>query len=247
MKNNAKGVKRGGKVFVFQHVDCEGPGVFAQAALQQGFELVFVSPSVRLPTEAEVSNARGLIVLGGPMGVYEGEKFPWIASEVEWIRKAVHTGMPVIGICLGSQILAAALGARVFPQSHKEIGWDEIELLPDSRQDPLLRDIPSPLKVFHWHGDTFDLPKGAVCLARSRSCRNQIFRFGANAWGLQCHLEIERADPVVWSEVYRQEVRETSAPTLGEDFGRDSERYWPLLRPVAREVAGRFFGFCSGI
>jgi len=247
MKNSVKGQGLAGKVLVFQHVDCEGPGIFAQAALKQGFELVILDPSKRLPTAEEMFEARGLIVLGGPMGVYESGRYSWIAAEVERVGEAVRSGKPVIGICLGSQVLASALGARVFPHTRKEIGWDDIELLPGSQQDPLLRDLPSPLEVFHWHGDTFDLPEGAVCLAQSRTCRNQIFRFGAKAWGLQCHLEIERTDPITWSKVYQEEVRKTRAPTVGEDFDRDTDRYWPLLQPVARQVAGRFFGFCSGV
>ena len=234
------------KILVFQHVDCEGPGVFGRVARKAGAQLSTVHPSKSFPHAREVTEASGLIVLGGPMGVYESDRYAWIAREVELVGKAVSAGKPVIGICLGSQILAAALGARVYPHDHKEIGWDDIELAPASRQDPLFYDLPSPLKVFHWHSDTFDLPAGAVRLASSRFCRNQAFRFGKGAWGLQCHLEIERADPLSWAGVYLEEVKKTIVPTVGVDLGRDTDQHWPPLQPFAEKMAERFFSFCSG-
>ena len=234
------------KVLVFQHVDCEGPGVFGRVAPQACVRLSTVHPSKSLPHGREMAGISGLIVLGGPMGVYESDRHAWIAREVELVGEAVRAGKPVIGLCLGSQILAAALGARVYPHDHKEIGWDDIELAPAARQDPLFCDLPSPLKVFHWHSDTFDLPAGAIRLASSRLCRNQAFRFGKRAWGLQCHLEIERADPLTWAGIYREEVEKTGAPTTGVDFGRDTDQHWPPLQPVAQKVAERFFSFCSG-
>lgn len=231
-----------GKILVFQHVDCEGPGVFGEC----GARLESFDPAKRLPSEQELSRAAGLIVLGGPMGVYQTERHPWLAREVELVGKAARAGKPVIGICLGSQILAAALGARVYPHDRKEIGWDHIALSPDAMSDPLFCDMPSPLQVFHWHGDTFDLPSRAVLLALSSVCKHQIFRFGKRAWGLQCHLEISREDPANWAAVYAEEVIQTNAPTVGDDFGRDTELYWPRLRTFAGKMAKRFFGFCSG-
>ena len=228
-------------IFVFQHVDCEGPGAFGGSAAA----LEIRDPSRRLPSRDEIAASSGLIVLGGPMGVYETERYPWMTEEIDRVACAVRAGKPVLGVCLGSQILAAALGARVYPHARKEIGWDDIELLAGARDDPLLTGLPSTVKAFHWHGDTFDLPAGAVHLASSRTCRNQAFRFGPNAWGLQCHLEIDRDDPLNWAQVYCEEVRETGAPTVGTNFRADTEMFWPLLRNHAERVATRFVTLCS--
>jgi GMP synthase (glutamine-hydrolysing) len=132
----------------------------------------------------------GLIVMGGPMNVDETDKYPFLADEVDWIKKAVETRLPVLGICLGSQLLAKALESHVYPNPIKEIGWYEVEWLPATRDDPLFDGVSTPSTVFQWHGDTFDLPKGAARLARSTHCQNQAFRFGATAYGLQFHLEV---------------------------------------------------------
>jgi GMP synthase-like glutamine amidotransferase len=228
-------------IFVFQHVDCEGPGVFEACA---GPSLRVFVPSRELPAEGDLLSAAGLIVLGGPMGVYEKEQHPWMVEELNRVRAAVRSGIPVLGICLGSQILAAALGASVYPQTHKEIGWDDIQLSEAATDDPLLGGMPTKLKVFHWHGDTFDLPGGAVHLASSPLCENQAFRFSDNAWGFQCHLEIDREDPVRWAQVYGEEVRHAAAPTVGSDLLGDTEKFWPALRKHAEQVAERFVGRC---
>jgi GMP synthase (glutamine-hydrolysing) len=221
-------------VFVFQHVDCEGPGVFARPdALLKVFR-----PAEDIPSGPDMASASGLVVLGGPMAVYESDQHPWIAREVDLVRGAVRDGKPVLGICLGSQILAAALGSRVYRHDCQEIGWDDITLAPGAEQDPLLSGLPSPLKVFHWHGDTFDLPAGAVHLASSRLCRNQAFRFGDKAWGFQCHFEIDRNDPKNWAGVYREQSI--------DKLERETGLYWQALQPYAEKIARRFFAFCAG-
>ena len=131
--------------------------------------------------------------MGGPMNADETDRFPFLADEVRWLRQAVDTGLPVLGVCLGAQLLAKALGARVYANRVKEIGWYATELLPAAADDRLFCDIASPVTVFHWHGDTFDLPHGAVQLARSAQCENQAFRFGPSAYALQFHLEMTAA------------------------------------------------------
>lgn len=229
------------KLYVFQHVDCEGPGAVGRAAGEYGLALERFQPARSLPAGEE---AAGLLILGGPMGVYEAGRHPWIADESACCRRFVDSGKPVLGICLGSQILASALGARVYPHERKEIGWGEVSLESAAAGDPLLGGLPSPFKAFHWHGDTFDLPAGSVHLARSKVCANQIFRFGASAWGFQCHFEVERDDPLKWAGEYRDEVRKENAPTIGEDFHKDTEAYWPPLQPVAETIADRFIRLC---
>jgi GMP synthase-like glutamine amidotransferase len=124
------------------------------------------------------------------MNVDDVDRYPYLADEVQWIQTAVASGMPVLGICLGSQLLAKALGARVYPNGTKEIGWYSIELTPAAADDILFGACQPTETVFQWHGDTFDLPAGAVLMASSAACRHQAFRFGRSAYGLQFHLEV---------------------------------------------------------
>ena len=136
------------------------------------------------------NEAAGLVVLGGTMSANDGDRFPFLVAELDWIREAVRRQVPMLGICLGAQLLAKALGAAVFRNAQAEIGWYQVELLPDAAEDRLFRDRSARETVFHWHGDTFDLPAGSVHLARSPLCRHQAFRYGAMAYGLQFHVEM---------------------------------------------------------
>lgn len=201
-------------------------------------------PQKGLPPDDALARASGLLILGGPMGVYERQLHSWIDRELASIRAALARNKPVLGICLGSQMLAAALHARVYPHTRKEIGWADIHFHPAARNDPLFSDAPSPLGVFHWHGDTFDLPDGAVLLASSEVCPHQIYRHGTNAWGLQCHLEIEREDPACWAAVYADELERTGGPTVGGAMADETSARWPALRPFAEKAAGRFLELC---
>lgn len=173
------------RVHVFQHVPFEGLGALEPAFRKRGCEIAatrFFSDDP-LPASADVDF---LIAMNGPMSVNDDATLPWLATEKEFIRHHVAAGKPFLGICLGAQLLASALGARVFPNREKEIGWFPIEGLPI--RDPAAFRFSAMAEVFHWHGETFDLPSGAVHLARSRACENQAFQIG-RAIGLQFHLE----------------------------------------------------------
>ncbi len=130
-----------------------------------------------------------LAIMGGSMNVYEQDWYPWLESEKDFIRRAVDADKKVIGVCLGAQLIAAALGGEVFPNDHKEIGWHPIQLTPQAAQSKVFSMLPPEMMVFHWHGDTFSLPPGAVHLAASTVCENQAFQYGDNVLGLQFHLE----------------------------------------------------------
>jgi GMP synthase-like glutamine amidotransferase len=130
-----------------------------------------------------------LIIMGGPMGVYDEEKFPWLKTEKAFIRDAIAHNKTVIGICLGAQLIAAALDAKVYPNKHKEIGWFPIENPNRIAEINPAYQIPKEFTVFHWHGDTFDLPQGAVHLFRSEACLNQGFLYQDNVVALQFHFE----------------------------------------------------------
>jgi GMP synthase (glutamine-hydrolysing) len=132
----------------------------------------------------------GLVVMGGPMNVDQTDRYPFLATEVDWLRSAVRAELPTLGICLGAQLLARSLSRRVFANPVKEIGWYEIELLPAALAEGLLAGSRPREMVFHWHGDTFDLPEGAVQLARGATCAQQAFRYGRYAYGVQFHPEM---------------------------------------------------------
>jgi GMP synthase-like glutamine amidotransferase len=141
-----------------------------------------------LPT---VNDVDLLIVMGGPMSVNDESIHPWLKDEKRFIKEAIARGKPVLGVCLGAQLIASAMGTRVYPNAEKEIGWFPIHRVHTPRARDAFQ-FPKESVVFHWHGETFDLPPGAIRLARSEACENQAFQLGRNAIGLQFHLETTR-------------------------------------------------------
>jgi GMP synthase (glutamine-hydrolysing) len=130
-----------------------------------------------------------LIIMGGPMGVYDEEKYPWLKDEKRFIKDSISNNKIILGICLGSQLLADALGSRIFKNNFKEIGWFPVQIKRDTK---FFKDFPAVINVCHWHGDTYDLPEGAVHAGESEGCKNQAFYFNDNLLGLQFHLEFTR-------------------------------------------------------
>jgi GMP synthase-like glutamine amidotransferase len=172
----------------FQHVPFENLGAIEPWLRTKGYAIsqtAFFQPSFSLPC---LDDTDLLIVLGGPMSVNDEAQYPWLVQEKEFIHQAIAAGKPILGICLGAQLIANALGARVYPNSVKEIGW--FPIMGQQGESGLnLFQFPPSLEVFHWHGETFDLPPGAELIASSQACQNQAFQIGRSAIGLQCHLE----------------------------------------------------------
>jgi len=173
------------QVHVLQHVPFEGIGSMVSWIEDHRVDV----SSTRFFENSALPRLNGLdlvIVMGGPMSVNDESALPWLHPEKQFIRNAVQRGIPVLGVCLGAQLIASALGSCVYRNSNKEIGWFQIEAT--SAADDVFR-FPEKCTVFHWHGETFDLPSGAVRLARSAACENQAFQIGRNVVGLQFHLE----------------------------------------------------------
>jgi GMP synthase (glutamine-hydrolysing) len=178
------------RAIVLQNVEPEAPGLVAQALQAKGIELSFARPFRNEPIPRELEGASGLVVMGGPMSVYEADRFTYLGDEMKLIEKALTRGCPVLGICLGSQLLARVLGADVRKGAKKEIGWHTVRLTEAALLDPLLKGLESSFTSLHWHGDVFDLPPGAVCLARSEWTENQAFCHGTSAYGFLFHMEM---------------------------------------------------------
>ena len=175
-------------VHYFQHVPFEGLGSIEQwiKAKSAHISATKFYKDTYLPQVDEID---WLIIMGGPMSVNDEQTYSWLPKEKKFIAEAIEHGKIVLGICLGAQLIASALGAQVFPNRNREIGWFPIECLTQSKNTSLQNIIPSPMEVFHWHGDTFDLPAHAVHLAWSEGCDNQAFCIGERVLGLQFHLE----------------------------------------------------------
>ncbi len=173
------------KVHVLQHAPFEGIGSIASWLTERKADVSFTRffERTQFPEAGELDL---VIAMGGPMSVNDEEALPWLRPEKEFIRDAVKRRVPVLGICLGAQLIASALGGRVYPNAKKEIGWFPIEATPGPAD--VFR-FPEKCLVFHWHGETFDLPPGAVRLARSEACENQAFQIDRTVIGLQFHLE----------------------------------------------------------
>jgi GMP synthase-like glutamine amidotransferase len=172
-------------VHVLQHVPFEGLGSIEPWLLARSAQITYTR-FYESPLLPDLSQVDFVIAMGGPMSVNDEATLPWLVSEKHFIRTAIQRGIPVLGICLGAQLIASALGASIYPGKHREIGWFDITSVPSPAHT---FHFPPATTVFHWHGETFDLPPGAIHLARSTACEHQAFQIGPNAIGLQFHLE----------------------------------------------------------
>jgi GMP synthase-like glutamine amidotransferase len=189
-----------GSWVAIQHVPFEGPGLIAEVAARRGLELqpCHTYRGEPLPPREEIG---GLVVMGGPMGVGDTDEHPSLARERELIAETVRAGLPVLGVCLGAQLMAHSLGARVHRGAQAEIGLGTVALTEAGREDPVLGSAGLELlPVMHWHQDTFELPDGASLLARSELYAHQAFRVGGRAYGLQFHLEVNRELAATWRD-----------------------------------------------
>jgi GMP synthase (glutamine-hydrolysing) len=176
------------KIHYLQHVPFEDVAYMINWAKENGIFLGRIRLYENDPYPP-LSDVEALIIMGGPMGTGDDQIYPWLKSEKAYIQEAIHNNKTVIGICLGAQLIVAVLGAEVYPNSHKEIGWFPVYTTPQSHNTSLGKILPERFTAFHWHGDTFAIPDGAVRLAESRVCKNQAFVYRERVIALQFHLE----------------------------------------------------------
>jgi GMP synthase-like glutamine amidotransferase len=169
-----------------------------------------------------------LMVMGGPMNIYEHERYPWLEGEKVFIRQAIAAGKIVLGICLGAQLMADVLDGSVIANEHREIGWLEVRLTEEGRSSPLFSALPDRFTAFHWHGDTFQIPPGAARTAESRACANQAFVMG-KAVGLQFHLESSRESLDHLLENCADELRDGPFMQKAEELAAGRDRFPEIL------------------
>ena len=239
------------RLLVFQHVPHEILGTFNPLLKQAGFRIRYVNFGRTPDATPNVEKYDGLIVLGGPMCVDQVDSHPHLLTEIEAIRQAMELQMPVLGICLGAQLIATALGAKVRKNPSKEIGWYDVTPTTDGEKDPLFSCFDGTEKIFQWHGDTFDIPHGAVHLATSPDCANQAFRFGDRTYGLQFHLEVDEALIQRWlkTPVHVRELEElptaegdTMTP---ESIMADTDHYIDNTARLGSQLFGEYIRLFS--
>lgn len=216
-------------ILIFRHLACEGPGYFAEYLDRRRIPWRLIAIDEQQVVPKTLDDIRALVFMGGPMSV--NDDLPWIQDEISLIKQAADRGLPVLGHCLGGQLIAKALGARVYPNIVKEIGWHDVERV--SSASPWLSDLPKQFEVFHWHGETFDLPPGAEHLLQSARCRNQAFAHG-NMLALQFHVEMTAGMVNEWADVHDQELAHLSASVQSrEAMIRDLPQHIRRLQTVA--------------
>jgi len=231
-------------VYVMQHVPCEMPGLIAEVLQAAGVTLDFIRPFKGDRIPRRIGAHAGLVVMGGPMGVYEQDRHPFLRQEIRLIQDALGEHRPILGVCLGSQLLAAALDAPVTRGKEKEIGWHSVTLSRAAAHDKLWRGLPESFIAYHWHGDVFELPRAAKSLAWSKLTEHQAFRYGESAYGLLFHLEV--TEQIIWrmTGTFRRELREAR---LDERPVLDGmAEHLPGLHPIGRTVFARWAALVTG-
>ncbi len=193
-------------VQIIKHIDIEGPGTIGDFLNDNGISSNVIDIFNGEPLPNSLSDTSAVIVLGGPMNAYEENKYPFLRPENEFLKEVIENGLPALGFCLGAQLIAKAKGALVKQNPQKEIGWFKVSLTENGLSDPMFQGFQGEPDVFQWHGDTFDIPEGAVKLAESELCPNQAFRLGHNIYGLQFHVEVTDKMIYQWLDAYRDEV-----------------------------------------
>jgi GMP synthase (glutamine-hydrolysing) len=227
------------RLLVLQHIACEKLGLIEPVLKEHGLEFSYVRPFAGEDIPKDLAGWDGLIALGGPMSANDDEHLGFMADELRLLAKVLEAGMPALGICLGAQLIAKAAGAQVTAGQEKEIGWYPLTLTEEGEKDRLLDDLPGTFPVFQWHGETFDIPRGAVRLAGSERYPNQAFRLGEKVYGLQFHLETTQPMIIEWLDLYREEHAKCGGTVQGRASVMANTA---LLKAAAEERARLVFG-----
>jgi GMP synthase (glutamine-hydrolysing) len=230
------------KLLVLQHVAHELLGTLNPLLKSAGFRIRYVNFARHPDAQPSLDGYAGLIVLGGPMSVNDSNWLPHLVTELNLIEDAMRREVPVLGICLGAQLIAKTLGAAVYRIPEKEIGWYDVSPTDQASNDPLLMPLQKTEKIFHWHGETFDLPKSTRHLAFSSLCVNQAFRYGAKVYGLQFHMEVDAPMIHRWLKVpeNQKEISTLRGATHIEQIYDETPQHMPRLGEISENVFSAF-------
>lgn len=225
------------EVVAVRHVHFEDLGSLGQVLRERGARITYVDAGRdRLIERVAHSCPDLLVVLGGPIGAYESDTYPFLHEELALIRSQLRHNRPLIGVCLGAQLIAVAMGAKVYPAEAKEMGWATVDLSVAGGASPLA-ELTTP--VFHWHGDTFDLPTGTVHLASTPTCRNQAFSVGPHVLGLQFHAELSSPAIESWLIGHAHEIAHTPEVSVTR-IRSDTQRFGHMLETASRRLFNRW-------
>jgi GMP synthase (glutamine-hydrolysing) len=234
------------RILILQHISCEPPGIYEDILVEKGASLhrVEIDEGQQLPAWRDFD---AIIAMGGPMSVNDGDTLPWLTAEKAWVREAVLAGHPYWGVCLGVQLLAASLGARVYKGPKPEVGIMPVFLTSSARDDAVFSGLPPELLTFQWHGETFDLPEGAVLLATSPAYPNQAFRWKEKAYGVQFHVEISADLAKQWSQVsaYKAALERVCGVGAATKVVGDVSREQDVLHSYARSMFENWLKACA--
>lgn len=230
------------KVLVIQHVAIEPLGTLNALLRSAGFRIRYANFGRDPHLQPNIDGYDGLIILGGPMNVDETKKHPHLLEEIKIIEAALKKEIPVLGICLGAQLLAKTLGAEVKKNHTKEIGWYTVHTTADSKNDALLKHFLPEQKIFQWHGDTFDIPHGATHLAKSEICENQAFRYGDKSYGLQFHLEVDQKfiERLLNNPSYHNELIELKGTNSSQILRQENDLHLPHATNLGTKIFDEF-------
>ncbi len=189
-------------IYFLQHEPIEGPGMLKPLFENNGFETSTIELYNGQAMSDDFDAIDAIVSLGGPMSVYDKEKYPFLTQEDDFLRKIIELDIPCLGICLGAQLIAKAEKAQIKKAENEEIGWGAVSLTDEGKADALFHLVDEQIEVFQWHKDTFDVPIGGVLLAKATTCNNQAFRLGKNVYGLQFHLEVTDKEIFDWTGKY---------------------------------------------
>ena len=226
------------KIWVLQHHPVENLGAIADSLEEAALAWQYVRVFDGAPIPADMKGAGGLIVMGGPQTVYQLDRYPHLRDEIRLIESALRDNKPILGVCLGAQLLAAALGATVKRGESREIGWYLVRLANTANDDRLMRGLPAEFMAAHWHSDVFELPNGTVALASSERTAIQAFRFGDKAYGLLFHAEISEERIAKLVGEFGEDLKRVGID--GDSFVAHAPEYLPTLSEIGATIFSRW-------
>ena len=226
------------RVLALQHADPEHPGLIADAVHKAGGTLETVRGDLGQAVPSSLEGYSGLIIMGGPQSVYEEDTFPYLRDEKRLARQAIDNNIPLIGVCLGSQIIADVLGAEVHPSGGVEIGWKDVTRSAEVADDPVLSPLPQTFTPLHWHGDVYDLPDGATSIGSSEMTPVQGFTYGETTYALLFHLEMTEQQITEMATLFPDDVRRGGLQP--ETLLSETPAHAAALKPIATEIFTRW-------